>query len=249
MVDVTYHGTVALVELNRDVTNALSPDLIGALAETLEKVAAAPEVRAVVLSSTNDKFFSIGWDIPQLYDLPVESFRGFYEAFNRTCMTLYTLPKPTVAGLRGHAVAGGCILALCCDYRVMAEGHKLMGLNEIKLGVPVPYAADCILQSIVGSRIARDIVESGEFYEVEVSFAKGLVDEVVPRERVTARAMERAKTLGAMPSEAYAGIKANRVEMVEARITAGWEEKQREFLEIWYTEEPRKRLREAIEKF
>jgi enoyl-CoA hydratase/carnithine racemase len=249
MIDMSCREAVALVELNRDVTNALSQELVSELAETLEKVRAAPEVRALVLSSANEKFFSIGWDLPRLYDLPEESFRRFYELFNRTCMALYTLPKPTVACLRGHAVAGGCILALCCDYRVMAAGRKLMGLNEIKLGVPVPYAADCILQSIVGSREARDIVESGEFYEAEVSLAKGLVDEVIPLDEVTARAMERASVLGAMPPEAYAGIKANRVETVEARIMAGWKKKQREFIEMWYTEEPRKRLREAMEKF
>ena len=249
MIDVSYTGAVALVELNRDVTNALSPELVRELADALDAVRDAPEVRALVLSSANDKFFSIGWDLPRLYDLAEESFREFYGLFNSTCLALYTLPKPAIACLRGHAVAGGCILALCCDYRVIADGHKLMGLNEIKLGVPVPYAADCILQSVVGSREARDIVESGEFYEAEVSSAKGLVDEVVSRDEVVPRAMERARVLGAMPPEAYAAIKANRVEAVEARITAGREKKQREFLEMWYTEEARKRLREAMEKF
>lgn len=249
MIDVTYRESVALVELNRDTTNALSPELVGELAETIEKAESEPGVRALVLSSANDKFFSIGWDLPRLYDLPEESFRRFYELFNRTCMALYTLPKPTVAGLRGHAVAGGCILALCCDYRIMAPGHKLMGLNEIKLGVPVPYAADCILQSIVGPRTARDVVESGDFYEAEASLAKGLLDEVVPQDEVTARAVERARVLGAMPPEAYAGIKANRVEAVEARVAAALEKKQREFIAMWYTEEPRKRLREAMKKF
>ena len=249
MIDLSYTGAVALIELNRGVTNALSPELVRELADTLDAVRDAPEARSLVLSCANDKFFSIGWDLPRLYDLAEESFREFYGLFNRTCLALYTLPKPTIACLRGHAVAGGCILALCCDYRVIAEGHKLMGLNEIKLGVPVPYAADCILQSVVGSREARDIVESGEFYEAEVSSAKGLVDEVVSRDDVVPRAMERARVLAAMPPEAYAAIKANRVEEVEARITAGREKKQREFLEMWYTEEARKRLREAMEKF
>jgi enoyl-CoA hydratase/carnithine racemase len=249
MIDLSYSGAVAVIELNRGVTNALSPELVQELADTLDTVRDAPEVRALVLSGRNDKFFSIGWDLPQLYDLEEESFLEFYEVFNQTCLKLFTLPKPTVACLEGHAVAGGCILAICCDYRVIAEGHKLMGLNEIKLGVPVPYAADCILQSIVGSRVARDIVESGEFYEPDVSLGKGLVDEVVPLDRVAARAMKKAEELGAMPPEAYAAIKSNRVEGMEARIAAGWRKKEKEFIEMWYREEARTRLREAIKKF
>ncbi len=249
MIDLNYSGAVALIELNGGVTNALSPELVRELADTFDAVRDAPEARALVLSSANDKFFSIGWDLPRLYGLDEEGFRAFFETFTRACMTLYTMPKPTVACLRGHAVAGGCILAICCDYRVIAKGHKLMGLNEIKLGVPIPYAADCILQSIVGPREARDIEESGEFYEPDVSLKKGLVDEVVPPDAVAARATGRAEDLGAMPPEAYAAIKANRVEGVEARITAGRKKKQEEFIEMWYREEARRRLQEAMEKF
>lgn len=77
-------------------------------------------------------------------------------------LALYTLPKPVVAAITGHAIAGGCILALCCDYRFISEGRKLMGLNEVKLGVPVPYLADRVLHALVGTRYAREIIESGE---------------------------------------------------------------------------------------
>ncbi len=249
MINLSYSGAVALIELKSGVTNALSPELIQELADTLDAVRDAPEARALVLSGANDKFFSIGWDLPRLYDLDDASFRTFFESFERVCVTLFTMPKPTVVCLKGHAVAGGSILAICCDYRVIADGHKLMGLNEIKLGVPIPFAADCILQSIVGSLNARDIVESGEFFEPGASLKKGLVDEVVQPDAVAARAMEKAGALGAMPPEAYAAIKANRVEGVEARIAAGRKKKQEEFIEMWYGEEARRRLREAIKKF
>ena len=104
---------------------------------------------------------------------------------------LFTFPKPTAAAISGHAIAGGCILTLCCDYRYIAEGRKLMGLNEIKLGVPVPYVADCILRSLVGFRHAREIMESGDFYQPETSFQKGLVDAVLPLENVLAPVASR----------------------------------------------------------
>jgi len=165
------------------------------------------------------------------------------------CLSLYTLPKPTVAALTGHAVAGGCILALCCDYRFIAEGKKLMGLNEIKLSVPVPYLADCALQSIVGTRYARDMMDTGEFYGPADSLRMGLVDEVLPVEDVMARAVEKAGLLGACPRQAYALIKQNRVEQVEQRVLAEREEKERLFVDCWYSDEARRRLKEAIEKF
>ena len=249
MIDVNYDKSIATIKLNRGVTNALNMEMVQELTKTLDDLRVNSDIRALVLTSTNEKFFSIGFDIPNLFELPRDDFSEFYKAFNQACMALYTFPKPTMTGLTGHAIAGGCILALCCDYRIIGEGRKLIGLNEIKLGVPVPYLADCILQSIVGAREARDTVEFGEFYTAEIALKKGLVNEVVPQTDVMARASEKAETLSLMSPIAYRRIKENRTERVEARIQSRWEERQRSFVELWYSEEARKRLREAMEKF
>jgi enoyl-CoA hydratase/carnithine racemase len=249
MIDLDCCETVATVKFDRDIINALNREMIQELTETLSRVRDMSEVQALVLSSANDKFFSIGFDIPRLFELPKEDFREFYKTFNQACMELYTFSKPTMAAITGHAIAGGCILALCCDYRVIASGRKLMGLNEIKLGVPVPYLADCILKSIVGLREAREVMESGDFYEAETLLKKGLVDEVMPQEEVMERAGEKAEILGSMPTGVYRRIKADRIREIETRIRAGWDEKQRHFIDVWYSEEARRRLREAMEKF
>jgi len=249
MIGVETRDQVAIVRLDRPVTNAINLQLVGELAETLEGVKQDSDVHSLVLGSSNDKFFSIGFDIPQLFDLTREDFRSFYEAFNRMCLDLYTLPKPTVAAITGHAIAGGCILALCCDYRFIAQGRKLMGLNEIKLGVPVPYVADCVLRHLVGVRNGRDIMDSGEFYGPEELVRMGVVDQAWPLEQVLPQAVEKAGLLGALPQEAFAMIKRNRVEMVEAQVLARLEERERFFVERWYSDEARERLREAMEKF
>jgi len=249
MIGVETRDQVAIVRLDRPVTNAINLQLVGELAETLEGVKQDSDVHSLVLGSSNDKFFSIGFDIPQLFDLTREDFRSFYEAFNRMCLDLYTLPKPTVAAITGHAIAGGCILALCCDYRFIAQGRKLVGLNEIKLGVPVPYVADCVLRHLVGVRNGRDIMDSGEFYGPEELVRMGVVDQAWPLEQVLPQAVEKAGLLGALPQEAFAMIKRNRVEMVEAQVLARLEERERFFVERWYSDEARERLREAMEKF
>ena len=244
-----YHDEVAVVKLERGVTNPLNLQLVNELAGALQGVRHDADVRGLVLSSANTKFFSIGFDIPELFELAEDDFATFLRAFNRLCLDLYTLPKPTVAAITGHAIAGGCILALCCDYRFIAQGRKLMGLNEILLGVPVPYVADCILQQVVGARNARDIAYTGQFYAPEALLQMSLVDRVLPSEQVQPQAVEKAEALGALPPAAFAPIKRHRVETVEARILKRLAEKEQVFIERWYSGEARERLREAMAKF
>ena len=249
MVRTEYRDQVAVVTLDRPATNALNLQLVDQLAGALERARHDSEVHSLVVGSSNDKFFSIGFDIPQLFDLPVEDFRSFYRAFNRACLDLYTLPKPTVAAMTGHAIAGGCILALCCDYRFIAQGRKLMGLNEIKLGVPVPYLADCVLRDVVGVRYAREIMDAGEFYQPQELLHMGVVDQVLPLGQVLPHSIDHARSLGVSPQAPFARIKQNRVEVVEARVRANMEDREQFFIECWYSDEARGRLREAMEKF
>ncbi|MGD2089505.1 MAG: enoyl-CoA hydratase/isomerase family protein [Candidatus Aminicenantes bacterium] len=249
MINLDYQDKVMVVKLNRGVINALNLELVHRLSEAFGKAKNDPDVHGLVLGSSNEKFFCIGFDIPGLYELNQEDFSRFYRAFNNMCLELYTLPKPTTAAITGHATAGGCILAICCDYRLIAEGKKLMGLNEIKLGVPVPYLADCILHSIVGVRYARDIIESGDFYRHEQSLKMGVVDQILPLEQVRSLAVEKVQLLGSINQQAYALIKRNRVETIEAKFLACREEKQEAFIQCWYSLQARQKLKEAIEKF
>ena len=249
MIAVDYQDTIAIVRLSRGVTNVLDLELVNELGTLLERMERDSGTSALVLGSGNEKFFSIGFDIPHLFELPRKDFGTFFREFNRVCLNLYTLPMPTVAAIMGHAVAGGCILTLCCDYRFIAEGKKLMGLNEIKLGVPVPYLADCVLHSIVGTRYAREMMDTGEFYGPADLARMGLVDEVLPVGDVMPKAIEKARLIGAWPREAFALIKRNRVEEIEQRVLAAREEKERLFVDCWYSEEARPQLRAAIDRF
>ena len=170
--------------MNRSVANAINLRLISELSKHIEISNNDKEVAGVVLTSTNNKFFSIGFDIPELIELTKKDFREFYTAFNQICIKLYNSPKPLIAAITGHAVAGGCILTLCCDYRFIAEGRKLMGLNEILLGVPIPFPALCILQHLAGSPFTREVSYSGQFYHPRELLRMGLVDKIVPQKEL-----------------------------------------------------------------
>jgi enoyl-CoA hydratase/carnithine racemase len=249
LVSLERRHSVAILQLARGVTNAINSEMIAELSGALDEVKDDPETVAMVLSTANRKFFSIGLDIPWLFPLSREDFTDFYKAFNRLCIDLFTLPKPTVAAIAGHATAGGCILALCCDYRFLSGGRKLMGLNEIKLGVPIPYPTDRIVRHLLGDRIARDITETGDFYEGEKLLQLGMVDGILGPEQLLAASIEKARSLGADHPAAFARIKENRTGPVVEEIQARLIEKERQFVELWYSPACRQRLKEAIDKF
>lgn len=249
MIDIEREGDVAILKLNRSITNPLDLKILWVISEKLGELKNDTLVKSIVLTSANNKFFSIGFDIPELYELDKSEMKDFYTTFNKLSIDIYTFPKPTVAAISGHAIAGGCILTLCCDYRIISEGKKFMGLNEIKLGLPVPYPADCVLRDIVDTRTARDIMEEGEFYLPEKSLEIGIVDQVVPLAEVIPRSVEKAKQMGEMPQEAFKIIKQNRVENVKARILENLAEREQLFFNRWYSDDARKLLKEAIAKF
>jgi len=249
LITIDNRREAVILTLSREVTNAINLALVNELSETLARLRDDPRCRGLVLTGTNEKFFSIGLDIPELFPLTPEEFTVFYRAFNRLCLDLFILPKPTVAALTGHAIAGGCILALCCDYRFIAEGNKLMGLNETKLGVPVPYPADRILQRLAGWSMAREIMDGGKFYGGMELLARGLVDRVLPMEKVLPAAIEKATALCDPSPEAFALIKRNRTEPVRASILADLDERERHFVGRWYSSQTRKLLEKAMEKF
>lgn len=240
---------IAVIKMARGVINSIDPTLIQQLSEALESIRSNPDIRGLVLSSSNEKFFSIGFDIPYLYGLSEPEFASFYHSFNLLCLSLYTLPKPTVAALTGHATAGGCILALCCDQRIVAEGRRLIGLNEIRLGVPVPYIAECILRQIINGRIVREIIEGGGFYSPDEALRIGLVNDIRSPERLLSTAIEKLKPLTSCSPSAFAAIKHSRTVEVEEKIQAKLEERERIFIENWFSREARQFLKDAISKF
>ena len=243
------HDDIAVLKLDRGVTNPLNLRFIQGLSGAVRDARDNPNIRGLVLASANDKFFSIGFDLPELIELGREDFAAFYRAFNQLCVDLYTLPKPTAAAITGHAVAGGCILVLCCDHRFIAEGHKLMGVNEVKLGVPVPYPGDCIIRHLVTPQSSREILLRGEFYEPRESLRMGLVDAILPIQEILNASVEKVRNLGALPVGPFEAIKRNRVEPVVAEIEARRAEKEESFMRLWFSEEARELLREATKKF
>ncbi len=248
-IDALTENSVRILKLNHGVTNALNAELLKELETSLGEIRSDPGISALLLTSANEKFFSAGFDLPELYPQEVSGFKDFFHSFNQICLDLYTLPRPTVAALTGHAVAGGFILASCCDYRFMAQGKKLCGLNEIQIGVPVPYIADLILRQLVGDRAATEIMYTGALVPAEDAFQMKFLDALVSSEELLKEALSKARTLGRLPREAFQIIKTNRTSEIAGKGRQKLEEDIQTFLRMWYSEDARNRLQEAMKKF
>lgn len=240
---------IAIIKLHQGITNPINLPLVQALSIKYQNVVHDEKVKGIVLTSHNDKFFSIGLDIPTLMELSEEDLMFFYRSFNQLCLDLFSAPIPIVAAIPGHAIAGAYILALCCDYRYIAEGRKLVGLNEIKLGLPVPYIADCILRNLIGYRSARDVIDSGDLYEPSTALGVGLVDDISPLDGVLETSIKKIKAISDSSLKAFSVIKSNRITPVIDEIRVNLREREEIFTQHWFSPEAQAHLREAMKKF
>ena len=245
-VKIEAHADVAVLRLSNAVTNAISPELVEDLAEALGQ--AKKEFKGLILAG-GSKFFSIGFDLPTLLQLERSEMADFYSKFNRATLDLYTAPLPTACAIAGHAIAGGTILALTADFRFASSGRKLMGLNEVKIGVPVPYLADLMLRQIVGDRAATELNYCGDFLEAEQAHKVGLLDDVCSPEALDQKAIDKVAELAALPHYGFRLIKANRVEEVQARFNERGSMKTALFLDCWFNPAVQELLQAAAKKF
>ncbi len=201
MITIENHGPVRELRLARPPVNALNPALVVALNAALE---AAPRdgAQAVVLSGLPG-LFSAGLDVRELATLPREAMHAFLADFQRTQQLLAASPVPVIAAITGHCPAGGTVLALFCDYRVMARGPFSIGLNEVQVGLYPGEVIAGAFARLVGSRRAADLLTRGALIDAEAALAAGLVDELADPAAVVTRAREYASGLLALPPNAY----------------------------------------------
>jgi enoyl-CoA hydratase/carnithine racemase len=245
-VRIEAHGEVGILRLDNGTTNPIGVELVTHLQEKIDT--ARNEFKAIVFAG-NTRFFSIGLDLPSLILLNRAEMTDFWHKFNRAVFDLYSLPLPTVCAVTGHSIAGGTILSLTCDYRLAAEGKFKFGLNEVKLGVPVPYLTDMTLRELVGERAATDMLYNGKFVSVSDALKSGLVDAVYPQEAVENEALRLASRLASLPQPAFSAIKSNRVEQIRLRYENNNNSKCDIFLDCWFTDLTRELLKKACEAF
>jgi enoyl-CoA hydratase/carnithine racemase len=199
LVQTSAHGDIHELRLARPPVNALDPQVCAGLADAIAASVDAG-ARALVLSG-GPKVFSAGLDVPYLLSLGEDrtALAAAWSEFFRAARALAGCAVPVVAAMAGHAPAGGCVLALCCDYRVMASGPYRIGLNETQVGLVAPEGIQHLLRRVVGPHRAERLLVGGEMVDAGTAHAIGLVDELADIDHVTTRAIAWLQPLLALP--------------------------------------------------
>lgn len=235
-VKVDIDGGIATVALTRGKVNALNNTLVEELRRCLEALAEDRELKAVVLTGRG-KFFSFGFDVTEFLSFTRAEFTEFLTRFTDLYTYLFTYPKPVVAALNGHAIAGGCMLALACDYRLMVSGKAKIALNEITFGASVFAGSTAMLRFWTGSATATEILTSGAMIAAEEALAMGLIHAVTDDDRLFERGRQIAADMAAKPAAAFAGIKALLRQPVVDEMKRREAKSIHDFVDIWYTQE------------
>ncbi|MCM2316348.1 MAG: enoyl-CoA hydratase/isomerase family protein [Thermoanaerobaculia bacterium] len=232
---------VATITLSRGKVNALILPLVEELRGTLEQLEADGRSDALVLTG-NGPFFSFGFDIPELFPLGREEFAHYLTRFTDLYRYLFTFPKPVIAALNGHAIAGGCMIALACDHRLMVSGNARISLNEITFGSTVFAGATEMLRFWVGDRIAQRVLYSGTLYSAAEGVDLGLVDQAVSPGQFESAVDEAAQQFAGKALPAFASTKQLLRRNAAEEISRQERESIARFVDIWYSPETREKL-------
>lgn len=240
------HGAVRELRLNRPPVNALSGELIVTLRQAVQ-AAGHDGPRALILSGAPGRF-SGGLDLPLLLGLDRPAIAEVWKELYGLMKALATSPIPIVAALNGHAPAGGTVLALFCDWRIMAQGDYKLGLNEVQVGLPLPPVLLAGLRRLVGPRNAERLAVSGALLSPQEALGFGLVDEIAPMEQVIERARGWCEQLLSLPSEAMTATRREARADLIALFQADLEPELQKVAAVWWSPATQSALRAVVER-
>src|SRR3954451_13128792 len=206
MIDTTIKDGIALVTLAYRKVNALDTEFCEALATRFAELRTS-DAKAVVLTGQG-KAFSGGVQLINWSDGGESYIRQFLPALHQLYETVFFHPKPVVAAINGHAIAGGCILAACADRRIMARDVGRIGVTELLVGVPFPALAFEILRFAVPARVLAEVTYSGATYPSDAALDSGWVDQIAEPAELMQHALAAAQELAEISPAAFAQTKA-----------------------------------------
>jgi enoyl-CoA hydratase/carnithine racemase len=235
MIEQITHGDFLEIRLSRPPVNALNFELLDALVQAIEQ-APSTGAKGIVLSG-GAKVFSGGLDVPYLLGCSDAGLKACWSRFFEAARAVAGSPLPVVAAIAGHNPAGGCVLALCCDYRVMADGPFRIGLNETQVGLIVPDAIQYLMRRIVGAHRAERLVVAGAMIESRNAFELGIIDELAPQEHVVEAALTWLSGVAKLPQGPMRATRAiARADILDALNSFNAAEME-VFVQGWYSEE------------
>lgn len=245
MLEVENQGDVAILRMARGKGNALNLELLAALADGLDDLERSAAKAAVITGQGS--VFGAGVDLPELVAGGEATIREFLPRMSAVFKRLATFPKPLVAAVNGHAIAGGAIIMLACDQRLLARGTARVGLTEVQVGVQFPAWALEIARFATPPEHFPTLICTGRTWLPDDALARGLADELVEPEQLLARAVAVASELAAILRSTFVATKlAVRRPMIEAAERS--EPRDAAILDSWCTEAVRAKMSAFVER-
>ena len=240
------HDDIIELQLDHDPANSLSPEVVQELVEQLDE--AFDNAEGVIISG-REGLFSAGLNLAALLQLDESGMTRFWQSFFGLLGKLAGAPVPVVAAITGHSPAGGAVCAICCDYRVMAEGDYRIGLNEVQVGLVAPAPIQNALIRLVGPRQAERLLVAGALVSPQQALDIGLVDEL---------AASPSATVEAARNWLHQHLQLPRQAMLETRrlvrrpVSKPFQDLEqlgvREFVTHWFREDTQQNLHAVLEQ-
>ncbi|HJZ88649.1 MAG TPA: enoyl-CoA hydratase/isomerase family protein [Polyangia bacterium] len=237
---------VAWVRLAAGKANAMSSQLLDTIGKRFAELDGSGAAAVVVTGY--DRYFSAGLALPTLIGLDRPAMERFIEHWNATMARVLRCPLPVVAAVNGHAIAGGCVLALQADYRIMADSDAKIGLNEVQLGIGLPAIAAETLRLRVSPRAFGPIALAGQLLAPRRALELGLVDELAAPAELEERAAAQARGLASAPAGGFAQVKAALRRPVDDALARGEAAETERWLDTWFSEAAQARLHAAAQR-
>jgi enoyl-CoA hydratase/carnithine racemase len=231
MIEVTTSDSIAVATLQHGKVNALDIEFCVAVAARFNELRRS-DARAIVLTGQG-KAFSAGVDLKRLSEGGADYILRFLPALHKLYDAVFFHPKPVVAAVNGHAIAGGAVLACCADRRIMARGAGRIGVTELLVGVPFPALAFEIVRFAVPPRYLPEFTLGGATYDSETALTRGWIDEVGEPSDLIAKALAAARQLAALSLPAFTQTKMQIRQAVTERLAASGAATDKAVTDIW----------------
>jgi enoyl-CoA hydratase len=244
MIDVKTENGIAIVTIKHGKANALDMELSEELNACFAQLETAP-ARAAVITG-HERMFSAGVDLIRINSGGADYVRKFLPVLNRSFEAIFFHPKPLVAAINGHAVAGGCVLACCADRRLMARGAARIGVTELLVGVPFPAIAFEAVRLAVPSRHLAGLMYGGATCDPDTALQLGWVEDVVEADALMPAAIAAAQELARLSPVAFAETKKQLRAEIRERLARDSAEADKLAADIWAAPETLQYVRDYV---
>lgn len=245
-IDLAVDDGIAYLRLNRGKSNAMHHEMIVECRQAIEMTQKDPTARALLIMG-KDGFFSAGLDLVALYEYDENEMRLFWYEFIKLIETFLKFDKPAVAAINGHSPAGGCVLALCCDYRIMAEGDFVIGLNELPVGIIVPEGIFQLYSFWLGHATAYQYLLEGKLVQPAKALSVGLINAIEPHDKIITAAERKVRKFLEFEPQTWRKSKRNLRKNLIEHFAKDPSEEIESILEQWWSPSTRNMLKSIID--